>query len=183
MAEQSAGILLYRLTGPEPEVLLVHPGGPFWAKKDDGAWSIPKGLYEPGEEPLAAARREFAEETGPVPSGDFRSSARFCSRAARPSRPMRSPATSSSPASAATSSRWSGRRNPAAGRASRRPIGRAGSRWRKLGARSPRDRLQSSKRSRNTSAGPRRSRNGQKPGSTCPFVTQANRNYCCSATC
>ena len=71
MPEQSAGILLYRLTGSEPEVLLVHPGGPFWAKKDDGAWSIPKGLCEPGEEPLAAARREFAEETGLAPSGDF----------------------------------------------------------------------------------------------------------------
>jgi len=71
MPEQSAGILLYRLTCPEPEVLLVHPGGPFFAKKDDGAWSIPKGLYEPGEEPLAAARREFAEETGSAPSGDF----------------------------------------------------------------------------------------------------------------
>ncbi len=71
MAEQSAGILLYRMTGAEPEVLLVHPGGPFWAKKDEGAWSIPKGLYEPGEEPLAAARREFAEETGLAPRGDF----------------------------------------------------------------------------------------------------------------
>jgi predicted NUDIX family NTP pyrophosphohydrolase len=71
MPEQSAGILLYRLTGAEPEVLLVHPGGPFWAKKDDGAWSIPKGLYEPGEEPLAAAQREFAEETGLTPAGDF----------------------------------------------------------------------------------------------------------------
>jgi predicted NUDIX family NTP pyrophosphohydrolase len=71
MPEQSAGILLFRLTGPEPEVLLVHPGGPFWAKKDDGAWSIPKGLYEPGEEPLAAAKREFEEETGSAPSGDL----------------------------------------------------------------------------------------------------------------
>jgi predicted NUDIX family NTP pyrophosphohydrolase len=71
MPAQSAGILLYRLTGPEPEVLLVHPGGPFWAKKDDGAWSIPKGLYEGGEEPLAAAQREFAEETGLTPSGVF----------------------------------------------------------------------------------------------------------------
>jgi predicted NUDIX family NTP pyrophosphohydrolase len=71
MPEQSAGILLYRLTGPEAQVLLVHPGGPFWAKKDDGAWSIPKGLYEPGEEPLAAAQREFAEETGSVLTGDF----------------------------------------------------------------------------------------------------------------
>src|SRR5262245_23842115 len=71
MAEQSAGILLYRRSGGEPEVLLVHPGGPFWAKKDDGAWSIPKGLYEPGEEPLAAARREFEEETGSPPAGEF----------------------------------------------------------------------------------------------------------------
>src|SRR5579871_535585 len=71
MPEHSAGILLYRLRGPEPEVLLVHPGGPFWAKKDDGAWSIPKGLYEPGEAPLNAAQREFAEETGFAPSGDF----------------------------------------------------------------------------------------------------------------
>src|ERR1700736_3275698 len=71
MAEQSAGVLLYRLTGPEPEVLLVHPGGPLWARKDDGAWSIPKGLCEPGEEPLAAARREFAEETGLPPAGEF----------------------------------------------------------------------------------------------------------------
>jgi predicted NUDIX family NTP pyrophosphohydrolase len=71
MPEQSAGILFYRLTGPEPEVLLVHPGGPFWAKKDDGAWSIPKGLYEPGEAPLAAAQREFAEETGLTPAGHF----------------------------------------------------------------------------------------------------------------
>jgi predicted NUDIX family NTP pyrophosphohydrolase len=70
VAEASAGILLYRLSGAEPEVLLVHPGGPFWAKKDDGAWSIPKGLQEPGEEPLAAARREFAEETGTLPSGE-----------------------------------------------------------------------------------------------------------------
>src|SRR4051812_9108430 len=71
MAKRSAGILLYRRTGPEPEVLLVHPGGPFWAKKDDGAWSIPKGLFEPGEDPLAAAQREFLEETGCVPQGDF----------------------------------------------------------------------------------------------------------------
>jgi predicted NUDIX family NTP pyrophosphohydrolase len=77
MPERSAGILLYRLTGPEPEVLLVHPGGPFFAKKDDGAWSIPKGLYQPDEEPLAAAKREFAEETGTVPSGDFLSLGAF----------------------------------------------------------------------------------------------------------
>ena len=61
---RSAGILLYRLKNGEPEVLLVHPGGPFWAKKDEGAWSIPKGEYEEGEDPQACARREFREETG-----------------------------------------------------------------------------------------------------------------------
>jgi predicted NUDIX family NTP pyrophosphohydrolase len=57
-------LLLFRRRGGEPEVLLVHPGGPFWARKDDGAWSIPKGEVEPGEDLLASARREFAEETG-----------------------------------------------------------------------------------------------------------------------
>jgi predicted NUDIX family NTP pyrophosphohydrolase len=70
--EISAGILLFRRTGSGPEVLLIHPGGPYWARKDDGAWSIPKGLCEPGEDPLATARREFAEETGGMPpAGDL----------------------------------------------------------------------------------------------------------------
>ena len=63
-AKRSAGILLYRLTGGAPEVLLVHPGGPFWARKDAGAWSIPKGEYGEDEDPEACARREFEEETG-----------------------------------------------------------------------------------------------------------------------
>jgi predicted NUDIX family NTP pyrophosphohydrolase len=63
MAKQSAGILLYRRKRDQLEVLLVHPGGPFWAKKDQGAWSIPKGEYE-DEDALAAAKREFEEETG-----------------------------------------------------------------------------------------------------------------------
>lgn len=67
----SAGLLLYRRRGNVLEVFLVHPGGPFWATKDDGAWSIPKGELAPGEEPLAAARREFTEETGLVAEGDF----------------------------------------------------------------------------------------------------------------
>jgi predicted NUDIX family NTP pyrophosphohydrolase len=67
VAKVSAGILLYRLRPAGPEVLLVHPGGPYWAKKDDGAWSIPKGLVDPGEDELAAARREFFEETGAIP--------------------------------------------------------------------------------------------------------------------
>lgn len=64
MPQVSAGILLYRRTGTGPEVFLAHPGGPFWAKKDDAAWSIPKGLVDDGEPPEAAAQREFAEETG-----------------------------------------------------------------------------------------------------------------------
>ena len=60
----SAGILLYRLQDGKIEVFLVHPGGPFWAKRDEGVWSIPKGEYEAGEDPLAVAKREFQEETG-----------------------------------------------------------------------------------------------------------------------
>jgi predicted NUDIX family NTP pyrophosphohydrolase len=67
----SAGILLYRRQ-PELQVFLVHPGGPFWAKKDLGAWSIPKGEIGEGEEPLATAIREFTEETGFTVDGDFR---------------------------------------------------------------------------------------------------------------
>lgn len=69
---RSAGILLYKLSDGELRVLLVHPGGPFWAKKDAGAWSIPKGEYAPEEDALAAAIREFAEETGAKPGGEFR---------------------------------------------------------------------------------------------------------------
>jgi len=73
MAARSAGILLYRRRGDALEVLLVHPGGPFWARRDVGAWSIPKGEYEPDEDPLAAARREFEEELGAsVPDGPAR---------------------------------------------------------------------------------------------------------------
>jgi len=64
MPQRSAGILLYRGSAKSLEVLLVHPGGPFWAKKDEGAWSIPKGLVDEGEDVEAAARREFEEETG-----------------------------------------------------------------------------------------------------------------------
>lgn len=71
MPKQSAGLLLYRDSRGAIEVLLVHPGGPFWARKDAGAWSIPKGEFDADEEPLAAARREFEEETGQVVTGEF----------------------------------------------------------------------------------------------------------------
>lgn len=71
MRKRSAGILMYRRDGAALALLLVHPGGPFWAKRDAGAWTIPKGEYADGEEALAAARREFAEETGCVPAGEF----------------------------------------------------------------------------------------------------------------
>jgi predicted NUDIX family NTP pyrophosphohydrolase len=67
MPVRSAGILLYRRSAGAIELLLVHPGGPFWARKDDGAWSIPKGEHADGEDPLDCARREFEEETGTVP--------------------------------------------------------------------------------------------------------------------
>ena len=71
MPKSSAGLILYRVRDNALEVLLVHPGGPFWAKKDLGAWSIPKGEVEPEEDQLAAAQREFEEELGFSPSGEF----------------------------------------------------------------------------------------------------------------
>jgi predicted NUDIX family NTP pyrophosphohydrolase len=69
--KQSAGILLFRFNKKEVEVFLVHPGGPFWAKKDIGAWSIPKGEYVENEDPLTVAKREFEEETGVVFPGNI----------------------------------------------------------------------------------------------------------------
>src|SRR5262249_17953346 len=71
MAKKSAGLMLFRDLPAGLEVLLVHPGGPFWSKKDEGAWSIPKGEFEDGEQPLDAAIREFEEETGCRPVGEF----------------------------------------------------------------------------------------------------------------
>jgi predicted NUDIX family NTP pyrophosphohydrolase len=72
VAQRSAGILLYRVAGGAPEVLLVHPGGPYWARKDAGAWSIPKGEHEDGEDPQSCALREFEEETGvELPPGEL----------------------------------------------------------------------------------------------------------------
>ena len=71
VGNQSAGILLFRKKEQRIEFFLVHPGGPFWKKKDLGAWTIPKGEFENHEEPLAAAKREFQEETGMILSGSF----------------------------------------------------------------------------------------------------------------
>jgi predicted NUDIX family NTP pyrophosphohydrolase len=70
-SKRSAGLLMYRKRKGEIEVFLVHPGGPFWAKKDQGAWTLPKGEYEADEDPLVAAQREFQEETGFIASGNF----------------------------------------------------------------------------------------------------------------
>ena len=69
--KQSAGILLYRITDKKPEIFLCHPGGPFYRSKDLGVWTIPKGEFESDEEPLAAAKREFEEETGQKIEGKF----------------------------------------------------------------------------------------------------------------
>ena len=71
MPEKSAGVLVYRRTGTGVEFLLAHPGGPFWKNRDEGAWSIPKGLIGEGEDVLCAARREFEEEVGQAVDGDF----------------------------------------------------------------------------------------------------------------
>ena len=71
MTKSSAGLVLFRLRAGRPEFLLVHPGGPFWARKDAGAWFVPKGEVEAGEDRLAAACREFEEETGCTPRGPF----------------------------------------------------------------------------------------------------------------
>jgi predicted NUDIX family NTP pyrophosphohydrolase len=69
--KKTAGLLLYRIRNSAIEVFLVHPGGPFWAKKDEGAWSIPKGEFADDEQPLSAAKREFQEETGFSMEGNF----------------------------------------------------------------------------------------------------------------
>jgi|SRR5579862_2344462 len=70
-AKRSAGVLLYRICNGEMQVFLVHPGGPLWARKDAGAWSIPKGEYKAGEDALEVAKREFHEETGSAIDGAF----------------------------------------------------------------------------------------------------------------
>ena len=77
MSKKSAGLVMYRFRGGELEIFLVHPGGPFWAKKDLGSWSIPKGECLDEEDPFEAAKREFLEETGFEARGDFKELARI----------------------------------------------------------------------------------------------------------
>ena len=111
MAKRSAGLLLYRLKNGQPEVLLVHPGGPYWAKKDDGAWSILRDTE--GEEPLAAARREFEERRASARKVRPSPLAQSANLAASSSRHLPWKATWTLPLSAATRSAWNGRRAPA----------------------------------------------------------------------
>ena len=126
---RSAGIVLHRDGDGGPEVLLVHPGGPFWAKKDLGAWSIPKGEYEPDEDPRACALREFEEETGTrLDAAELVELGTVVQKAGKEVsawavRGDLDPATVRS-----NTSRWSGRRARAASRSSRRSTARSGSR-------------------------------------------------------
>jgi len=136
MPQQSAGILMYRRAGGTIEVLLVHPGGPFFAKKDDGAWTIPKGLCAPGEDALAAARREFREETGMAPAGEFTPLGEFRQSSAKTVTALRSRAVSTGGSLRAKRSRSNGRRAPAARRSSRKWTAPAGFRSPKRGGKS-----------------------------------------------
>ena len=112
-SKRSAGILLYRRREAGAQVLLVHPGGPFWSKKDLGAWFIPKGELEDGEDPLAAARREFFEELGSEPPG---------------SEPLELGFDQILVGGRDERSNWSGRRAPGNSAISRRSIAQASSR-------------------------------------------------------
>ena len=128
-ARTSAGILLYRRTSTGAlEVLLAHMGGPYFAAKDEGAWSIPKGEYAEDEAPWDAARREFEEETGrPAPDGPAIESGRSSSATAKSSRRTRSRGTSTRRPCTATHLSSNGRRDPVACSPIRRWTARRGS--------------------------------------------------------
>ena len=135
MAKISAGILLFRETPAGVEVMLVHPGGPFWAKKDAGSWSIPKGLADEGEDLLAAAKREFLEETGMAADGDFLDLGAHKQPAGKTIVAWACEGDFDTTALEATPSPWNGRRAPARRPSSRRstkPRGiRSTKRWRR----------------------------------------------------
>src|SRR3954468_9642416 len=95
---KSAGILLYKQAVDGVRVLLVHPGGPFWSKRDLGAWSVPKGEYSDGEQPEAAARREFAEELGAEPDGALQPLGEIARKGGRWAAPSRQTGAFVSPA-------------------------------------------------------------------------------------
>jgi len=130
MAIMSAGILMYRHGDAGLDVLLVHPGGPFWRNRDLGAWSIPKGELQDGEDQEAAARREFAEELGIAATGGCGRSARCASAAARSFWPMRWKAPWTRTPCAATKSRSNGRRGAAVFSKFPKSTGPSGSRCR-----------------------------------------------------
>jgi predicted NUDIX family NTP pyrophosphohydrolase len=108
MPRISAGLLMYRFHDGKLQMLLAHPGGPFFKNKDDGAWSIPKGEIEPGEDLLEAAKREFKEETGITPTGPFTALTPIKQKGGKSFTPGRSRATAIPAQSSATRSRRNG---------------------------------------------------------------------------
>ena len=117
MPASSAGILMYRRTGKTMEVLLVHPGGPFWRNKDRGAWSIPKEEIEPGEEPADVAQREFREELGSTAGQPLRTLGEIRQRGGKRVIAFAVEGNLDCVRSRATRSKWNGRRKAGGGRA------------------------------------------------------------------
>jgi hypothetical protein len=136
MSAQSAGILMYKRNEKTLLVLLIHPGGPIWARKDNGAWSIPKGERAAGEDFEATARREFAEELGAAPRGPLRPLGRIRQLVERRSRPSPWREISRSSACEAISFRWNGRLTAEESSPSRRSIAPHGSHCRRRAGRS-----------------------------------------------
>ncbi len=141
--KQSAGLLLFRRRAGALEVLLVHPGGPFWARKDDGAWSVPKGEIDQHEDALAAARREVEEETGARPSGPFIALTPLHQSGGKIVHVWPWRASSIHPHFEATCSRWNGHRSPDRAGPSRKWIEPSGSTSQRHPERSSRPRRRS----------------------------------------
>lgn len=132
----SAGLLMYRRAGDRVEVLLVHPGGPYYRNKDEGAWSIPKGEIEPGEDPLDAAVREFGEETGLVAGGPFLALAPVRQKGGKVVHAWAFEGDCDPGAIVCNTSRWSGRLGRVGSRSSPRSTGRGSSGRTRRGGRS-----------------------------------------------